>query len=770
MALKIGDNFDYQGKQSNFNRDSFATLEEMKNYPSTSLDEGHISYCSETKTRYIFSSSNTPNTTTGLWATLVDTELDESSENSIQNKAVANKFKELESGTTENLGKVKTELEKADTDILNNLGEDEKSIAQITGEIKDGLKELEQTSAGALNNIRATMATNNTKINGYDLGSDISLTKSDIGLGNVDNTSDISKPISTATQTALNTKVDKKTGYSLVPDSDITKLAGLPTATTITNNLSAHTSRTDNPHSVTAAQVGLGSYASYTATTLPVSGPQQTALDKKVDKTTTINSIPLSSNITLTKGDIGLAQVDNTSDLNKPVSGPQQTALDLKANNTDLESDEKVVAVTVGDLSKTVKENEDVVSKSLNEINQGLDRVDRKISASEIARLSTVTNYDDTAVKKSISDEITRATTIEATKVDKVTGKSLISDTEITRLASVTNYNDTTIKSNIATNTTNISTNTTNITRLNTNTGVTEYPTFSASTAYTAGTIVIYSESLRRFTVAHAAGSWITTDNEAYSLNKLIVANATAISTETTRAKAAETTLQTNIDSEVTRAKAAEKTNADNITALQTNSINSISVGTTSTVPQLKIDTTTFNWMLSTDGGTTWTDLGVASKQATSSAAVVQVTGTSTTDVMSQKAVTDAIANASVNVSDIYKCFDGFTNLIYKKTDGTIVKKSNIPSGAIWKSALAGDTEIEEIYSMPSLTGVTSIWGLFQNDTNLTYVNAEKWDTTSVTNMYGCFNGTAITELDLSGWDTSAVTSMSDMFSSIALH
>jgi surface protein len=733
MALKIGDNFDYQGKQSNFNRDSFATLEEMKNYPSTSLDEGHISYCSETKTRYIFSSSNTPNTTTGLWATLVDTELDESSENSIQNKAVANKFKELESGTTENLGKVKTELEKADTDILNNLGEDEKSIAQITGEIKDGLKELEQTSAGALNNIRATMATNNTKINGYDLGSDISLTKSDIGLGNVDNTSDISKPISTATQTALNTKVDKKTGYSLVPDSDITKLAGLPTATTITNNLSAHTSRTDNPHSVTAAQVGLGSYASYTATTLPVSGPQQTALDKKVDKTTTINSIPLSSNITLTKGDIGLAQVDNTSDLNKPVSGPQQTALDLKANNTDLESDEKVVAVTVGDLSKTVKENEDVVSKSLNEINQGLDRVDRKISASEIARLSTVTNYDDTAVKKSISDEITRATTIEATKVDKVTGKSLISDTEITRLASVTNYNDTTIKSNIATNTTNISTNTTNITRLNTNTGVTEYPTFSASTAYTAGTIVIYSESLRRFTVAHAAGSWITTDNEAYSLNKLIVANATAISTETTRAKAAETTLQTNIDSEVTRAKAAEKTNADNITALQTNSINSISVGTTSTVnagtsasvknsgtskdiildfsipkgetgntPQIRINSTTGYLEVSTDNGTTWTSLGTKAYGVDGITPQLKIDTTTFNWMLS--------------------------------TDG----------GTTWTDLGVASKQATSSASVVQVTGTS---------------------TTDV--MSQCV---ALTTLDLGNFDTSAVTSMSDMFNTIALH
>jgi hypothetical protein len=70
--------------------------------------------------------------------------------------------------------------------------------------------------------------------------------------------------------------------------------------------------------------------------------------------------------------------------------------------------------------------------------------------------------------------------------------------------------------------------------------------------------------------------------------------------------------------------------------------------------PQLKIDTTTFNWMLSTDGGTTWTDLGVASKQATSSASVVQVTGTSTTDVMSQKAVTDEINKEGLLAEAIY--------------------------------------------------------------------------------------------------------------------
>lgn len=42
----------------------------------------------------------------------------------------------------------------------------------------------------------------------------VSLVKADVGLGNVDNTSDLNKPISTATQTALNGKADKATTLS----------------------------------------------------------------------------------------------------------------------------------------------------------------------------------------------------------------------------------------------------------------------------------------------------------------------------------------------------------------------------------------------------------------------------------------------------------------------------------------------------------------------------------------------------------------------------
>lgn len=50
------------------------------------------------------------------------------------------------------------------------------------------------------------------------------LTKADVALSNVDNTSDANKPISNDTQTALNLKVDKVSGERLINAAEITKL------------------------------------------------------------------------------------------------------------------------------------------------------------------------------------------------------------------------------------------------------------------------------------------------------------------------------------------------------------------------------------------------------------------------------------------------------------------------------------------------------------------------------------------------------------------
>lgn len=70
----------------------------------------------------------------------------------------------------------------------------------------------------------------------------------------------------------LDAKVDKLVGKSLIADSEIEKLAGLPNSTELTNsiatakasgdnaqsNLNAHKLNISNPHEVTKAQVGLG--------------------------------------------------------------------------------------------------------------------------------------------------------------------------------------------------------------------------------------------------------------------------------------------------------------------------------------------------------------------------------------------------------------------------------------------------------------------------------------------------------------------------------
>lgn len=75
-----------------------------------------------------------------------------------------------------------------------------------------------------------------------------------------------------ALQANLDSKVDKVTGKSLLADSEIEKLAGLPNSTELTNSiaaakaagdnaqsdLNAHKQNTSNPHEVTKAQVGLG--------------------------------------------------------------------------------------------------------------------------------------------------------------------------------------------------------------------------------------------------------------------------------------------------------------------------------------------------------------------------------------------------------------------------------------------------------------------------------------------------------------------------------
>ena len=94
------------------------------------------------------------------------------------------------------------------------------------------------------------------------------VTKSDVGLGNVDNTSDTDKPVSSAQQAALD--------------------------------------------ALTKSDVGLGNVDNTSDTDKPVSTAQATAISAATGA--------------LTKSDVGLGNVDNTSDVDKPVSTAQAAA------------------------------------------------------------------------------------------------------------------------------------------------------------------------------------------------------------------------------------------------------------------------------------------------------------------------------------------------------------------------------------------------------------------------------------------------------------
>ena len=111
------------------------------------------------------------------------------------------------------------------------------------------------------------------------------VTKAQVGLSNVNNTSDLNKPISTATQTALNLKIDKVAGKQLSTEdyttAEKTKLSGIESGAQVNTIMSV------------AGKTGI---------------------------------------VTLAKGDVGLSNVDNTSDANKPISTATQNALNLKAN------------------------------------------------------------------------------------------------------------------------------------------------------------------------------------------------------------------------------------------------------------------------------------------------------------------------------------------------------------------------------------------------------------------------------------------------------
>jgi hypothetical protein len=164
------------------------------------------------------------------------------------------------------------------------------------------------------------------------------LDKTAVGLANVDNTSDLNKPISTATQTALNLKVDTTTLSSYETTTQ------LNTRDTNNRNRTNHTgTQTANTISDFASNVlatiltGLSTATNAVITTSDTVLSALGKLQKQVSDnltTLTTHTSNTSNPHSTTKAQVGLGNVDNTTDLNKPISTATQTGLDAKANIT----------------------------------------------------------------------------------------------------------------------------------------------------------------------------------------------------------------------------------------------------------------------------------------------------------------------------------------------------------------------------------------------------------------------------------------------------
>jgi hypothetical protein len=192
------------------------------------------------------------------------------------------------------------------------------------------------------------------------------LDKAAVGLSAVDNTSDASKPISTATSTALAGKeasitaglttqvwrgdktwvaADKTlVGLANVDNtSDANKPVSTAQAASIATKEAALTAGTTAQYyrgdkswqTLNSAAVGLANVDNTSDANKPVSTAQAASIATKAPTAspTFTGTVTLPSTTNgLAKSNVGLANVDNTADTAKPVSTAQQTALDLKAN------------------------------------------------------------------------------------------------------------------------------------------------------------------------------------------------------------------------------------------------------------------------------------------------------------------------------------------------------------------------------------------------------------------------------------------------------
>jgi len=216
--------------------------------------------------------------------------------------------------------------------------------------ILDSAKNYTDTETTRAISAEGTLVPKTTTVNGHNLSTNVIVTASDVGLGNVNNTSDVNKPVSTsqagaitAAQTAAATDATSKANAALTA----AKLySDLETAARIAD-ISDEVIERNNAIDVEATNRVIGdnnTLASAKTYTDAETTRSLAAEGTLVPKLTTVNGYALTENIVLTAIDVGLGSVGNISPTNMPVSIAQAAADALVQSNAATDATTKANA------------------------------------------------------------------------------------------------------------------------------------------------------------------------------------------------------------------------------------------------------------------------------------------------------------------------------------------------------------------------------------------------------------------------------------------